>query len=361
SGLVGATIGGLSGLGGALGGKLLSAVGGRALRAVGGLFGRGAEAATEGASTAASEGAAEGTAESAATSAENSSASRAADEPGAGTESESPGCGGAPHSFTGSTRVLLADGTTKAIDHVKVGDKIKSAVPGSRKLENHKVKRVIVTTTDHDFVDLTIAPKRSGKLAQAAVALAAGVAAVAGPATLTTTFHHPFYDKTQASFADAADLKVGDDLQTASGTAVVLAKRTYHTTAVTYDLTINSLHTYYVLAGTTPVLVHNCGPDLDALSQSGQRAAKGGRTAAGRAYQKHMDRGELDPVPGAKLDESGQNLLDDILTNPATTQSPVTSGGFQGGTRFTMPGPQGQQGYGATFDQNGAFQYFGRY
>ncbi|KAB2587498.1 hypothetical protein F5983_37650 [Streptomyces arboris] len=31
-----------------------------------------------------------------------------------------------------------------------------------------------------------------------------------------------------------------------------------------YNLTISNLHTYYVLAGSTPVLVHNsgCGPDL---------------------------------------------------------------------------------------------------
>ncbi|MEU1034383.1 hypothetical protein ABZ402_37880 [Streptomyces mirabilis] len=27
-----------------------------------------------------------------------------------------------------------------------------------------------------------------------------------------------------------------------------------------YNLTVQQLHTYYVLAGETPVLVHNCGP-----------------------------------------------------------------------------------------------------
>ena len=26
-----------------------------------------------------------------------------------------------------------------------------------------------------------------------------------------------------------------------------------------YDLTVDDIHTYYVMAGTTPVLVHNCG------------------------------------------------------------------------------------------------------
>src|SRR5439155_3396305 len=37
--------------------------------------------------------------------------------------------------------------------------------------------------------------------------------------------------------------------------------RLYHATQATYDLTIGGLHTYYVLAGSTPVLVHNCGLD----------------------------------------------------------------------------------------------------
>ncbi|GAB3676288.1 hypothetical protein GCM10027589_46420 [Actinocorallia lasiicapitis] len=35
------------------------------------------------------------------------------------------------------------------------------------------------------------------------------------------------------------------------------------TTTVTYNLTITGLHTYYVLAGSTPVLVHNCGETMD--------------------------------------------------------------------------------------------------
>lgn len=30
-----------------------------------------------------------------------------------------------------------------------------------------------------------------------------------------------------------------------------------------YNLTVADLHTYYVLAGETPVLVHNCDPSLD--------------------------------------------------------------------------------------------------
>ncbi|MBP5937330.1 hypothetical protein F3K43_16090 [Streptomyces sp. LBUM 1476] len=35
----------------------------------------------------------------------------------------------------------------------------------------------------------------------------------------------------------------------------------YTAERVTYDLSVEGLHTYYVLAGDTPVLVHNCGDD----------------------------------------------------------------------------------------------------
>jgi hypothetical protein len=61
-------------------------------------------------------------------------------------------------------------------------------------------------------------------------------------------------------------------------------------------------------------------------------------------------------VSGRDLDSVGQQLLDEILTNPQTTQSAVTSGNFAGGIRFIGP-----NGVGATFDANGVFRYFGVY
>jgi hypothetical protein len=131
----------------------------------------------------------------------------------------------------------------------------------------HTVQAVIVTRTDHDFVDVTVAPAKQsatpGRLARVALATAAGIAAATAMVqggTLTTTYHHPFYDRTRATFVDAQDLRVGDELQTPDGgTTTVTALRLYHATEVTYDLTIDGLHTYYVVAGDTPVLVHNCG------------------------------------------------------------------------------------------------------
>jgi hypothetical protein len=56
--------------------------------------------------------------------------------------------------------------------------------------------------------------------------------------TLTTTFHHPFYDQTQAAFVDAQHLRVGDVLQTPTGTATITTLHLYHANTITYDLTI---------------------------------------------------------------------------------------------------------------------------
>jgi large repetitive protein len=309
SAVIGGVVGGVAGLGGAIGGKILSTIGGKALETIGGIFTGGADDAADGviadaatdvvdstASSTTDESAntAAADADNAATSdagPEGSNAEPSNDEPSAGNgDSSSPTC----HSFTGNTAVLLANGTSKLIDQVKVGDKIKNSVPGQAGTQVNTVTRVIVTKTDHDFVDVTIAPRshnkataarpsaRSSRARKALAGVAAAVVAAVGvtsvvtvsgatPAsaalpstsgTLTTTFHHPFYDQTQAAFVEADHLRVDDVLQTDSGTAVITGLRLYHTTQTTYDLTIGALHTYYVVTGGTPILVHNCDANL---------------------------------------------------------------------------------------------------
>lgn len=207
-------------------------------------------------------------------------------QPKAGEEkSGSPTC--LTHSFVGSTGVLMADGSNKAISLVKVGDRVPNTVPGSVVGQVHTVQKVIVMTTDHDFVDMTVKPTlaaraksaapKLGKAVASVAVTAAAVTALATPAqasTITTTYHHPFYDVTQSAFVDADQLKPGDELQSTGGAAVgIVGVRLFHTTTTTYDLTIDGLHTYYVVAGTTPILVHNCAaggrtkglrPNLDA-------------------------------------------------------------------------------------------------
>nr|WP_231648593.1 hypothetical protein [Saccharothrix sp. NRRL B-16348] len=72
------------------------------------------------------------------------------------------------NSFTGDTPVLMADGSTKRIDQIKVDDEVANSEPDSERVESHVVLAVIVTDADKDYVDLTITtpdgPKRSRRL-----------------------------------------------------------------------------------------------------------------------------------------------------------------------------------------------------
>ncbi|MFF4161007.1 LamG-like jellyroll fold domain-containing protein [Streptomyces sp. NPDC001678] len=327
-GAVGGAIGGA--LGGALGGKLAESALGKALpkvvtgalegAAIGGMTGgavgaagygiacsrSGAGCSWSGAGRAAAEGVREGAVDGAAMGAV------------AGAMRHST-CGDQAHSFTGETRVAMANGSSKRIDEVKAGDEIRNAVPGKPgATETHKVDKVIVTRTDRDFVDVTVAPTtktgglgaRALKKAAAGLTAAAAAAAVLAPttatastpsaSTITTTYHHPFYDQTRSAFVEAKDLHEGDLLETENGSVEVKTVRLYHADAVTYDLTVDGLHTYYVLADTTPVLVHNC--ELSDRAQDIRNVIHDGSKGGGRPYKNQTvaviraDKGDGTPV-----------------------------------------------------------------
>ncbi|WP_253772334.1 polymorphic toxin-type HINT domain-containing protein [Goodfellowiella coeruleoviolacea] len=79
-------------------------------------------------------------------------------------------------------------------------------------------------------------------------------------ASVTATEGHPFWLPESRRWVSAGELRVGSLLQTSAGTwvqVVQVAKRT--ATQRAHNLTVNALHTYHVLTGATPVLVHNCG------------------------------------------------------------------------------------------------------
>jgi hypothetical protein len=94
------------------------------------------------------------------------------------------------HSFTPDTEVQLADGSTKPISKIKAGDTVLATDPQTGVTAPEQVKNVIVTTTDKDFTTLTLdtAPVRGPP--------ASGHAPAAGQ-TVTTTWHHPFWDTTR--------------------------------------------------------------------------------------------------------------------------------------------------------------------
>ncbi|ATL31619.1 polymorphic toxin-type HINT domain-containing protein [Streptomyces formicae] len=143
--------------------------------------------------------------------------------------------------FLAGTGVLMADGSSKNIEDVELGDKVLATDPETGETRERDVTATIVTDDDKQFTELTIAtPEGSEKL--------------------TATYEHPFWSVDKKDWVEAGDLKPGMTLRTDEGRTVsVTAAREYQDHARTYNLTVEGLHTYYVLAGQTPVLVHNSG------------------------------------------------------------------------------------------------------
>ncbi|WP_328787994.1 MULTISPECIES: ricin-type beta-trefoil lectin domain protein [unclassified Streptomyces] len=165
------------------------------------------------------------------------------------------------NSFTEDTLVLMADGTTKEIDDVEVGEKVLATDPVTGETTPKTVTAEILTKDDKEYVDLTIG------------------AGEAEP-VITTTAHHLFWSMSADAWVEAGDLKAGMTLRTDDGRGVSIARtRSYRADQATYNLTVSDLHTYYVLAESTPVLVHNENgwqvPDDFVIVRGGERPMPG--------------------------------------------------------------------------------------
>ncbi|HEY7223860.1 MAG TPA: polymorphic toxin-type HINT domain-containing protein, partial [Micromonosporaceae bacterium] len=69
-----------------------------------------------------------------------------------------------------------------------------------------------------------------------------------------------FWDQTDHTWVMAAELQPGHQLLTDNGNQATVAAIHNHSGVQNMrDLTVADVHTYYVLAGDTPVLVHNTG------------------------------------------------------------------------------------------------------
>ncbi|GAA2723422.1 polymorphic toxin-type HINT domain-containing protein [Actinocorallia aurantiaca] len=146
-----------------------------------------------------------------------------------------------PSSFLPGTRILLADGTSKPIEHIRIGDLVWATDPAHGVSGPRPVTRLI---TSHGTKHL--------------VALSTGFLGRFSPA-LTATANHPFWASGARDWRNAAELAPGASLRTPSGRTVLAGARPHTAVARVHNLTVADLHTYYALAGGTPVLVHNAG------------------------------------------------------------------------------------------------------
>jgi hypothetical protein len=143
------------------------------------------------------------------------------------------------HSFASGTTVVMADGSRKPIQDIRIGDRVLASEPLTGKTAPRTVTAVL-RHIDVDRTDVTVTDG-TGKTA-----------------ILHTTQHHLIWDSTHRVWTDAAQLKPSVQLLTLDGSvARPTAVRDLAGPQEMYDLTVDLTHTYYVVVGNTPVLVHN--------------------------------------------------------------------------------------------------------
>ncbi|WKX73552.1 polymorphic toxin-type HINT domain-containing protein [Streptomyces sp. XD-27] len=204
--------------------------------------------------------------------------------------------------FLAGTDVLMADGTTKDIEDVELGDKVLATDPETGESGARDVTRLIRTEDDKRFNTLSIATAD-------------------GIETLTATHEHPFWSPSEDRWVEAGGLRPGMSLRTDDGhTVIVTANKPFTRHARTYNLTVGGLHTYYVLAGETPVLVHNsngkgCGPSGSGISARHENAGDLGQYTDGQStrdpasqwYHEELSNDEL--LDGINNADEGDGIL----------------------------------------------------
>ncbi|GAA0378051.1 hypothetical protein GCM10009541_20670 [Micromonospora gifhornensis] len=148
---------------------------------------------------------------------------------------------GRRHSFDPKTPVLMADGSSRPIEDVNVGDRVMATDPvagGSVPKQVTQLHRNL----DEDLTDLTV-KDQDGKVTK-----------------VETTWHHPFWNASERKWTDAKDLKPGTKLLVkGQGAVTVVAVLNKLGLEEMRDLTVADIHTYYIVIDDEPVLVHNCG------------------------------------------------------------------------------------------------------
>jgi RHS repeat-associated protein len=152
------------------------------------------------------------------------------------------------NSFLPGTMVLMASGAVKAIEDVQLGDEVMATDPGHDTTANREVTNLIVGDGEKHLVKITVDTDGDAGHKTASV---------------TATSNHPFWVEDKKAWVQAGDLRPGDLVRDADG-AVHEVVKVHAWTQIrrVHNLTVDGLHTYYVVAGGLTILVHNCGPEI---------------------------------------------------------------------------------------------------
>ncbi|MFF8017926.1 pre-toxin TG domain-containing protein [Streptomyces sp. NPDC007929] len=165
------------------------------------------------------------------------------------------------NSFPAGTLVLMGDGSTTPIERVREGDEVLATDPATGSTRAEPVTDLITGSGHKRLITLTV--DTDGTAGQRTD-------------TVTATDRHPFWTPGPDLWTDAIDLTAGTELRTSTGAeAEITAVATRTAEQTVHNLTVAGTHTYYVLAGSTPLLVHNakknkCGLEIDHVGQVDQ-------------------------------------------------------------------------------------------
>jgi len=139
----------------------------------------------------------------------------------------------------------LANGTTKKIADIDIGDEVLATDPGTGETSSRTVTDTHVMLHDGDLLDVSIEVDDDQGVTY-------------------TTDEHKFWSITGQTWVPAIELDEGDQLRQADGTtATVTGVDERHGRQDMFDLTVDVDHTFYVAtgydAGDPSALVHNCG------------------------------------------------------------------------------------------------------
>ncbi|MFG2091909.1 MULTISPECIES: polymorphic toxin-type HINT domain-containing protein, partial [unclassified Spirillospora] len=175
-------------------------------------------------------------------------------------------------SFTPGTKVLMADGSKKNIEDLRVGDRVLATDPETGETKAEPILGTITSKGAKKLVQISVDDKAPALAWMTGRELRSISAKLPGPkpfkgksGALVATDKHPFWVAGSINtWMNATDLRPGMWLRTSFDTYVQVAATKHRTTHYqrVHNLTIANAHTYYVLVGETPVLVHNADSDL---------------------------------------------------------------------------------------------------
>ncbi|MEV1007137.1 DddA-like double-stranded DNA deaminase toxin [Streptomyces sp. NPDC049881] len=211
------------------------------------------------------------------------------------------------NSFAAGVGVLMADGSKKPIEELAVGDTVLATDPRTGETSSRTVTAKIARTGKKKFVTLGV-EEPDGTIR-----------------TVTATEGHPFWREDTREWVDAGALSVGDRVLADSGETVEIASSLHFSEfAAAYNLTVEGVHTYYVIAGDTSILVHNtCGIDIaGVLNEISSRRVTTGRIfdSSGRLH------GEIQAGGDGNLVEATDAYLrrHGAPINPRATRYPAS-------------------------------------